>query len=35
MMADLPGYGFAFANPHKMESWKMLMDQVCDLHATL
>ena len=27
MLADLPGYGFAFANPHKMEGWKMLMDQ--------
>jgi ribosome biogenesis GTP-binding protein YsxC/EngB len=27
MLADLPGYGFAFANPHKMEGWKMLMEQ--------
>jgi ribosome biogenesis GTP-binding protein YsxC/EngB len=27
MLADLPGYGFAFANPHKMETWKLLMDQ--------
>jgi hypothetical protein len=28
MLADLPGYGFAFANPHKKEAWKLLMDQV-------
>ena len=27
MLADLPGYGFAFANPHKMETWKLLMNQ--------
>ncbi|KAJ1496415.1 P-loop containing nucleoside triphosphate hydrolase protein [Baffinella frigidus] len=27
LVADLPGYGFAFADPRKMETWKMLMDQ--------
>eukprot|EP00281_Chroomonas_sp_CCMP1168_P020964 CAMPEP_0206232096 /NCGR_PEP_ID=MMETSP0047_2-20121206/11223_1 /ASSEMBLY_ACC=CAM_ASM_000192 /TAXON_ID=195065 /ORGANISM="Chroomonas mesostigmatica_cf, Strain CCMP1168" /LENGTH=420 /DNA_ID=CAMNT_0053655789 /DNA_START=85 /DNA_END=1347 /DNA_ORIENTATION=- len=27
MLVDLPGYGFAFADPHKMESWKILMDR--------
>jgi len=26
MLVDLPGYGFAFANEHKMEGWKVLMD---------
>ena len=27
MLVDLPGYGFAFADPHKMESWRLLMDE--------
>eukprot|EP00283_Hemiselmis_rufescens_P014396 CAMPEP_0173446302 /NCGR_PEP_ID=MMETSP1357-20121228/36299_1 /TAXON_ID=77926 /ORGANISM="Hemiselmis rufescens, Strain PCC563" /LENGTH=333 /DNA_ID=CAMNT_0014412581 /DNA_START=130 /DNA_END=1131 /DNA_ORIENTATION=- len=26
MVVDLPGYGFAFADPHKMEGWRLLMD---------
>jgi GTP-binding protein len=26
MLVDLPGYGFAFADPHKMEGWRLLMD---------
>ncbi len=25
-LVDLPGYGFAFADPHKMEAWRLLMD---------
>jgi len=27
LLADLPGYGFAFADAHKMETWKVLMDR--------
>jgi len=26
MVVDLPGYGFAFAERHKMEAWRVLMD---------
>ena len=35
MLADLPGYGFAFANPHKMETWKLLMDQYMQQRKSL
>jgi GTP-binding protein len=34
-LVDLPGYGFAFADPHKMETWRLLMDAYMSTRRSL
>eukprot|EP00961_Rhodomonas_salina_P159644 2150105-Rhodomonas_salina.2 len=35
MVVDMPGYGFAFANPHKMETWKLLFERYMQSRKSL